>query len=61
MVGEYWSGYYTSRVALKWVVRANENFLRTAEILNVLLTTKNGQNKNYLNALDRVTKSISIF
>jgi alpha-mannosidase len=58
---QYWTGYYTSRGALKWFIRSRENLLRTAEILNVLTTTKKGPNNDAFDSLEKVNKHTFIF
>ena len=40
--GAWWTGYYTSRSALKGFIRSRENLLRTAELLHVISSTPLG-------------------
>lgn len=60
--GKYWTGYFTSRSALKGYVRTRENVLRTGEILNVLSSTKTGTNaSNAIESLNIVKNNVFFY
>lgn len=42
----YWSGYYSSRTAMKGWVRSRENFLRVAKTLHALQRISSGYRSN---------------